>query len=56
MAGVSLMDISEIKVLVDRGKYPQALEAIGTLKGEEKIEGLLLKFVFYNEKGNLKKP
>lgn len=48
------MEISEIKALIDRGKYPQALEAIEALKGEERLEGLILKSRILQRKGELK--
>jgi tetratricopeptide (TPR) repeat protein len=54
MNGVSPMAISEIKLLIDRGKYPQALETIETLTGEERIEGLILKNRILQRKGEVK--
>jgi tetratricopeptide (TPR) repeat protein len=48
------MEISEIKLLIDRGKYPQALETIETLTGEERIEGLILKNRILQRKGEVK--
>ncbi|UCG01567.1 MAG: tetratricopeptide repeat protein [Candidatus Heimdallarchaeota archaeon] len=48
------MEISEIKQLIDLGKYPQALEAIDNLEGEERLEGLILKSRVLERKGELK--
>ena len=48
------MGISDIKNLIDRGKYSQALEAIDILKEEERLEGLILKCRIFQRKGDIK--
>ncbi|MHA2344044.1 MAG: tetratricopeptide repeat protein, partial [Candidatus Hodarchaeales archaeon] len=49
------MEISEIKKIIDEGNYSQALEAIDRLKGEERLEGSILKSLILERKGDLKK-